>query len=107
MATRITIEIPEYAEGLLSGAEINDLEIVLRDALYEFESHRGNGNAERYVSRRYPIMDGEVNPYPEGPQREAKIDQVKRRFRWAEGLRSGRIAGIELIEPVDPVGRVD
>jgi hypothetical protein len=106
--TRITIEIPDYIEGLLSGADANDLEIVLRDALYEFESHRERGNAEAYVNKRYPLMgyvDGNwqaiESAYPEGPRRDAKIDQVKRRFRWAEALRSGRIAQIEALDKVD------
>lgn len=55
------------------------IQLLLKDALGEFISQRGDGDAQRYVAQRYP--------YLHGPQQAAKVQEVQRRTQTAERIR--------------------
>jgi hypothetical protein len=90
MATRISFTVPSRFDDDLAELSQHDLALMLRDALYEFVAHRADGDAARYVEKRYPLTDpnddGYICAYPAGVTRFRKVTQVARRCRYAKAL---------------------
>jgi len=95
MATRIVLEVSDRLNLELADISQHDLQLLLMDALAEFASNRGRGNADAYVEKRYPEPG---SAYPTGPARDKKIRQVRKRIAWANALHCAQVTEIATVE---------
>lgn len=84
--SKLVMDLPELTEE-----QRCELRFLLADALDDFVHARAGGNARAYVDKRYPLPTCSTS-YPEGPRREAKVDQVQRRIDLAKKLHNEALA---------------